>query len=83
MAGQPTTSLFIVNICSHILNIPHHCLTLPFFFFSSYVPVSPTWRIAHRDALFLLQFLNLKQSVGLLGQGISPSPNRYLTQKTE
>jgi hypothetical protein len=27
-----------------------------------------------------LQFLNLRQSVGLLGRGISPSQGRYLTQ---
>jgi hypothetical protein len=28
----------------------------------------------------LLQFLNLRQSVGLLGRGISPSQGRYLAQ---
>jgi hypothetical protein len=27
-----------------------------------------------------LQFLNLRQTVGLLGRGISPSQDRYLTQ---
>jgi hypothetical protein len=27
-----------------------------------------------------LQFLNLRQSVGLLGRGISPSQGRYLTK---
>jgi hypothetical protein len=31
-----------------------------------------------RETLISLQFLNLRQSVGLLGRGISPSQGRYL-----
>jgi hypothetical protein len=33
-----------------------------------------------RETLFSLQFLNIRQPVGLLGRGISSSQGRYLTQ---
>jgi hypothetical protein len=33
-----------------------------------------------RETLVSLQFLDLRQSVGLLGREISPSQGRYLTQ---
>jgi hypothetical protein len=39
--------------------------------------------LEHRESLkrfVSLQFLNLRQPVGLLGQAISPSQGRYLTQ---
>jgi hypothetical protein len=39
--------------------------------------------LEHRASVklfFSLQFLNLRQSVGRLGRGISPSQGRYLTQ---
>jgi hypothetical protein len=39
----------------------------------------PFWDIGHPwNALFLFSFLILRQSVGLLGWGISPSQGRYL-----
>jgi hypothetical protein len=48
------------------------------FFFYSYC-----FHLEHRASVkrfVSLQFLNLRQSVGLLGRGISPSQGRYLTQ---
>jgi hypothetical protein len=45
-----------------------------FFFFL----LSPLGACGICDTLFSLQFLNLRQSVGLLGRGISPSQGRYL-----
>jgi hypothetical protein len=42
----------------------------------------PLWSIGHPwNALFHFRFLILRQSVGLLGQGISPSLGRYLQRK--
>jgi hypothetical protein len=45
------------------------------------IPVASTWSTGHplTKTLVLLQFLNLRQLVGLLGRGISPSQGRYLT----
>jgi hypothetical protein len=41
---------------------------------SSSSPVAPTWNIGHQwNTFFSLQFLNLRQSLWLLGRGISPS----------
>jgi hypothetical protein len=48
---------------------------------SSSLPVAPTLeRRAFVTRFVSLQFLNLRQSVGLLGRVISPSQGRYLTQ---
>jgi hypothetical protein len=42
-------------------------------------PVAPTWSTGHPgNASFHFSFLNLRESVGLLGRGISPSQGRYL-----
>jgi hypothetical protein len=44
----------------------------------------PLWSIGHPwIALFHFSFLILKQSVGLLGRGISPSQGRYLHRATQ
>jgi hypothetical protein len=44
----------------------------------------PLWSIGHPwNALFHFSFLILRQSVGLLGRGISPSQDRYLHTNTE
>jgi hypothetical protein len=62
------------------------CLTLAELCFtvsssSSYILVAPTWSIGNPwNASFHFSFFNLRQSVGLLGRGISPSQGRYLTQ---
>jgi hypothetical protein len=51
-----------------------------FFFFFFFFCCS---HLEHRTSVksfFSLKFLNLRQSVGLLGRGISPSQGRYLTQ---
>jgi hypothetical protein len=39
-------------------------------------PVAPTWSLS-------LQFLNIRQSVGLLGRGINPTQGRYLHRTTQ
>jgi hypothetical protein len=50
----------------------------------SLYPVAPTWRIGYPwNALFHFSFLILKQSVGLLGRGISQSQDRYLHWTTQ
>jgi hypothetical protein len=47
----------------------------------SSVPVAPTWEHRPSAKRFVsLQFLNLRQSVGLLGRRIGPSQGRYITQ---
>jgi hypothetical protein len=51
-----------------------------FFFFSFYSFCSHLERRASVKRFVLLQFLNLRQSVGLLGRGISLLRCRYLTQ---
>jgi hypothetical protein len=58
-------------------------IQLIFFYLSIYLSVCLSlllslgaWGI--RETLVSLQFLNLRQSVGLLGLGISPSQGRYL-----
>jgi hypothetical protein len=39
-----------------------------------FIPAAPTWNIGHPwNAFFSFQFINLRQSVGLLGRGISPT----------
>jgi hypothetical protein len=43
-----------------------------------FISVAPTWSIGYPWKASFHLFLNLKQSVGLLGQGISPSQGRYL-----
>jgi hypothetical protein len=51
-----------------------------FFFFLFY---SGSSQLEHRASVkhfVSLQFLNLRQSIGPLGRGISPSQGRYLTQ---
>jgi hypothetical protein len=46
---------------------------------SIYFLLLPLWSIGHPwNALFHFSFLILRQSVGLLGRGISPSQGRYL-----
>jgi hypothetical protein len=47
-----------------------------FFSSSSSSSVAPTW------SFFSLHFINLEQTAGLLGRGISPTQGRYLTKKT-
>jgi hypothetical protein len=48
------------------------------------IPVAPTWSIGGiREMLVSLQFLNLRQSVGLLGREMSPSQGRYLQTGAE
>jgi hypothetical protein len=43
------------------------------------LPVAPTWSKGHSwNASFHFSFLILRQSVGLLGRGISPTQGRYL-----
>jgi hypothetical protein len=55
-----------------------------FYLLSTFIPVAPTWSIGHLwNASFHLKFLNLRQSVGLLGRGISPSQGRYLHRTTQ
>jgi hypothetical protein len=54
-----------------------------FFFFFFFFFYSCCSHLEHRASVkrfVSLQFLNLRQSVGLLGRGISPSQSRYLTQ---
>jgi hypothetical protein len=65
----------------------HSCPSLFFMrgggggvFFSIFIPVAPTWSIGHPEKLIPLQFLDLRQLIGLLGWGISPSQGCYLTQ---
>jgi hypothetical protein len=52
-------------------------LTSVFYLFI-FIPVAPTL-----EHFVSLQFLNLRKSVGLLGQGISPSQGRYLHRTTQ
>jgi hypothetical protein len=47
---------------------------------SSYIHVAPTWSIGHPSNASFHSVSYLKQSVGLLGRGISPSQGGYLTQ---
>jgi hypothetical protein len=48
---------------------------------SSSIPVAPTFKHTATVKRFeVLQCLSLRQLVGLLGWGISPSQGRYLTQ---
>jgi hypothetical protein len=42
------------------------------------IPVAPTWSIGHS-----LQFLNLRQSVKLLGWGINQTQGHYLHRTTQ
>jgi hypothetical protein len=44
------------------------------------IPVAPLGALGNRETIVSLQFLNLRQLVGLLGWRISPSQGRYLTQ---
>jgi hypothetical protein len=49
----------------------------------TFIPVAPTWSIRTSVTHFIsLQFLNIRQSVGLLGWEISPSQGRYLHRAT-
>jgi hypothetical protein len=51
----------------------------------AFIPVAPTWS-KHRASVkkfVSFQFLNLRQSVELLGRGISPSKGRYLHRTTQ
>jgi hypothetical protein len=61
-----------------------HLLTHGYFSSSaSSIPVAPTLVLRASVKRFVsLQFLKLRESVGLLGRWISPSQGRYLT-KTE
>jgi hypothetical protein len=46
------------------------------------IPVAPTWSIRESVKRFVsLQFLNLRQSVRLLGRGISPTQGGYLRKR--
>jgi hypothetical protein len=54
-----------------------------FFFFFFYSCCSHFEYRAYVKRFVSLQFLNLKQSVGLLGRGISPSQGRYLHTNTQ
>jgi hypothetical protein len=54
----------------------NHFLSSSFFFYSC----CSTRSTRHRETLVSLQFLNIRQSVGLLGRVISPLQGPYLTQ---
>jgi hypothetical protein len=58
-------------------NVP---LFLVFFLFFLYSCCSHLEHRASVKRFVSLQFLNLRQSIGLLTRGISPSQGRYLTQ---
>jgi hypothetical protein len=71
--------------CSHLLSIPGTIqrFKIVFWFGGTFFLCSCCSQLEHRACVkrfFSLQFLNLRQSVGLLGRGISPSQGRYLTQ---
>jgi hypothetical protein len=61
----------IISVTAFLLQILS--LFLPFFL------LLPLWTTGHPwNALFHFSFLILRQSAGLLGREISPSPGRYL-----
>jgi hypothetical protein len=71
----------IPRLCSsplqrlHIFNYVHSFI---------HIPVAPTWSKRHPwKASFHFSFLIFRQSVGLLGRGISPSQGRYLHRTTQ
>jgi hypothetical protein len=47
-------------------------------YLSIFIPVVPTWSVGHPWKSVPLQFIKLRQSVGLLRRGISPTQGRYL-----
>jgi hypothetical protein len=71
-----------VSSCETSVNL---CRTTWYHIFSlSLFPVAPTWCIGHPwNASFHFSFLILRQSVGLLERGISPSQGRYLHRTTQ
>jgi hypothetical protein len=78
---HPTAMLIV---CPHPLKCHFSYNSEKYLFCFSLFPVDPTWSIGHpRNALFHFSFSNLRQSVGLLGRGISPSRGRYLSRTTQ
>jgi hypothetical protein len=69
--------VFVVILTALILQV----FFLFFFFFFFFFFYSCCSHLEHRASVkrfVSIQFLNLRQSVGLLGRGISPSQGRYL-----
>jgi hypothetical protein len=65
-----------VSICLSV------CLCLSIYLsIYLFIPVAPTWRISIHETLVSFQFL--RQSVELLGRGISPSLGRYIHRTTQ
>jgi hypothetical protein len=84
-AGKSVTKYFyalyiVIRYRQSVLGREH---AVNILYLSIFIPVAPTWRIGHPRNAVSLQFLNLRQSVGLLGWEISPSQGHYIHRKPQ
>jgi hypothetical protein len=67
---------------SYIIYLSIHLSIHPSTYLSLFL-LLPLWAQSIRETLRFTQFLNLRQSVGILGRGISPSQGCYLHTNTK